>query len=63
MKRAYLAENRELEARAAFRMAIRFAPLNNSAQKGLRKAKEILIQKRLGEQTITSAKFSHTSPN
>ena len=44
---AYLAQKRELEARAAFKMAIRLEPLNNSAKKGLRKAKEALIKKSL----------------
>jgi len=44
---AYLAQKRELEARAAFKMATRLEPLNNSAQKGLRKAKEALIKKSL----------------
>ena len=44
---AYLAQKRELEARSAFKMAIRLEPLNNSAKKGLRKAKEALIKKSL----------------
>ena len=45
---AYLAENRGLEARTAFTMAIRLEPLDNSAQKGLRKALQTIVNKRLG---------------
>jgi len=60
---AYLAQKRELEARAAFKMAIRLEPLNNSAHMGLRKAKEALIEKRLSEKTALSTKFSQASPN
>jgi tetratricopeptide (TPR) repeat protein len=60
---AYLGEKRELEARSAFKMAIRLEPLNNSAHKGLRKAKEGILEKRLSEKTDLSAKFPLTSPN
>ena len=45
---AYLSQNRALEARAAFTMAIRLEPLNNSAQKGLRQAIQAIVKKRLG---------------
>jgi tetratricopeptide (TPR) repeat protein len=45
---AYLKQNRALEARAAFTMAIRLEPLNNSAQKGLREAKQAIAEERLG---------------
>ena len=60
---AYLAEKREFEARAAFRMAIRLEPLNNSAHKGLRKTKEAILEKRLSEKTKLSAKFPKNNPN
>ena len=60
---AYLAQQRELEARSAFKMAIRLEPLNNSAHKGLRKAKEVILEKRLSEKTDLSAKFPQTNPN
>ena len=60
---AYLAQQRELEARSAFKMAIRLEPLNNSAHKGLRKAKEVILEKRLSEKTKLSAKFPQTNPN
>ena len=36
---AYLEQNRALEARAAFTMAIRLEPLNNSSQKGIKAGK------------------------
>lgn len=60
---AYLAQKRELEARSAFTMAIRLEPLNNSAQKGLRQAKQGIAEKRLGSKTVSSALFSRTRPN
>lgn len=55
---AYLKQNRALEARAAFSMAIRLEPLNNSAQQGLRQAKQAIAVERLGQKTA----FSLTSP-
>jgi len=55
---AYLQQNRELEARAAFTMAIRLEPLNNSAQKGLRQAKQAIAEKRLGQKSASSSSFS-----
>ena len=60
---AYLAQQRELEARSAFKMAIRLEPLNNSAHKGLRKAKEGILEKRLSEKTKLSANSPKTNPN
>ena len=48
---AYLEQNRALEARVAFTMAIRLEPLNNSAQKGLRQAKQAIAEERLGRKT------------
>ncbi|MBC8285173.1 MAG: tetratricopeptide repeat protein [Nitrospinae bacterium] len=60
---AYLAQKRELEARAAFTMAIRLEPLNNSAQKGLRQAKQSIAEKRLSQKTASSALFPPTRPN
>jgi len=60
---AYLAENRELEARNAFKMAIRLAPLNNSARKGLNKAKEVIINKRLIEKTVSTGTLSQPNKN
>jgi len=58
---AYLEQNRALEARAAFTMAIRLEPLNNSAQKGLRQAKQAIAEKRLGRKT--AALSQQTRPN
>ena len=46
---AYLSQNRGLEARAAFTMAIRLEPLNNSAQKGLLEAKQVIVEKRMSQ--------------
>ena len=60
---AYLAQQRELEARSAFKMAIRLEPLNNSAHKGLRKAKEVILEKRLSEKPDLSTKFPQKNPN
>lgn len=58
---AYLEQKRALEARAAFTMAIRLEPLNNSAQKGLRQAKQAIAEERLGQKSAALS-FS-TSPN
>ena len=60
---AYLVQNRALEARAAFTMAIRLEPLNNSAQKGLRQAKQAIAEKRLGQKSASSALPPRTSLN
>jgi cytochrome c-type biogenesis protein CcmH/NrfG len=58
---AYLKQKRALEARAAFTMAIRLEPLNNSAQRGLRQTKQAIAEERLSRKT---AAFSQkTSPN
>jgi tetratricopeptide (TPR) repeat protein len=58
---AYLEQNRALEARAAFTMAIRLEPLNNSPQKGLRQAKQAIAEERLGRKT--AALPLQTRPN
>ena len=58
---AYLKQNRALEARAAFTMAIRLEPLNNSAQRGLRQAKHAIAEERLGRKR--AALSQKTSPN
>jgi tetratricopeptide (TPR) repeat protein len=50
---AYLKQNRALEARVAFNMSIRLEPLNNSARKGLRQAKQAITEERLGRKTAT----------
>ncbi|MEK9628900.1 MAG: tetratricopeptide repeat protein [Nitrospinota bacterium] len=60
---AYLEQNRDLEARAAFTMAIRLDPLNNSAQKGLRQAKQSIAEKRLGQKSAKSNLPLSTSLN
>ena len=60
---AYLKQNRALEARVAFTMAIRLEPLNNSAQKGLRQAKQAIAEERLGQRSASSAISSLQSPN
>ncbi len=60
---AYLAQNRGLEARAAFTMAIRLEPLNNSAQKGLRQAIQTIVKKRLGRKSAYSIISPETSLN
>ena len=44
---AYLKQGRYLEARTAFTTAIHLEPLNNSAQKGLVKAKQAITEERL----------------
>ena len=58
---AYLEQNRALEARAAFTMAIRLEPLNNSPKKGLRQAKQAIAEERLGRKT--AALPLQTRPN
>ena len=55
---AYLDQNRALEARADFMMAIRLEPLNNSAQNGLLQAKQSIAEKRLQQKSA----FSGLSP-
>jgi tetratricopeptide (TPR) repeat protein len=60
---AYLDQKRALEARAAFTMAIRLEPLNNSAQKGLRQAKQAIAETRLGRKAETSMALPLTRPN
>ncbi len=60
---AYLGQNRDLEARAAFTMAIRLEPLNNSAQKGLRQAKQAIAEKRLGQKSASIIRSPLSSPN
>jgi len=60
---AYLAENMEFEARNAFKMAIRLEPLNNSARKGLKKIKEIIINKSLSKKTASSKIYTQQSIN
>ena len=44
---AYLKQGRTLEARTAFRTAIRLEPLNNSAQKGLVQSKYNITEESL----------------
>ncbi len=44
---AYLQQGRNLEARSAFKSAIHLEPLNNSAQKGLKLAKQTITEKQL----------------
>ena len=60
---AYLTQNRGLEARAAFTMAIRLEPLNNSAQKGLRQAIQAIVKKRLRRKSTYSVLSPKTSLN
>jgi tetratricopeptide (TPR) repeat protein len=60
---AYLKQGRTLEARTAFTTAIRLEPLNNSAQKGLMKAKHAITEERLKAKAPSSAFFLETSPN
>ena len=60
---AYLAQNRALESRTDFTMAIRLEPLNNSAQKGLLQAKQAIAEKRLGQKPASSRLSPRISVN
>ena len=60
---AYLKQDRALEARTAFTTAIRLEPLNNSAQKGLVKAKHAITEERLKTKEGSPFYFLQTSPN
>ncbi len=60
---AYLKQGRALEARSAFTTAIHLEPLNNSAQMGLKKAKQVITEKRLKTKTASSFFFIETGPN
>jgi tetratricopeptide (TPR) repeat protein len=60
---AYLKQGRSLEARSAFNTAIQLEPLNNSAQKGLKEAKQTITEKRLKTKSASPFISFQTSPN
>ena len=60
---AYLKQGRSLEARSAFNTAIQLEPLNNSAQKGLKEARQTITEKRLKTKTASPFFSFQTSPN
>lgn len=60
---AYLKQGRALEARTSFSTAVRLEPLNNSAQKGLVKAKHAITKERLKTKANSRFYFLETSPN
>ena len=60
---SYLEKGRFLEARTAFTTAIRLEPLNNSAHKGLLKAKYAITKKHLKTKAETDFYFPQISPN
>jgi tetratricopeptide (TPR) repeat protein len=60
---AYLKQGRILEARSAFNTAISLEPLNNSAHKGLQKAKQMITENRLKIETAAPLFSFQTSPN
>jgi tetratricopeptide (TPR) repeat protein len=59
---AYLNQGRTLEARSAFKSAINLEPMNNSAQKGLREAKQTLTEKQLETGNASPFLSFNTSP-